>query len=76
MIGMSAMAQRTNGQTHLSLHCLIAQSIDLDEDSDKIYNTSPSRYINMSGYLGDNCIQNFHMGRYIVGYMVRYLFSQ
>ena len=21
-------------------------------------------------YLGDNCIQNFHLGRYIVGYMV------
>ena len=22
------------------------------------------------GYLGDNCIQNFHLGRYIVGYTV------
>ena len=21
-------------------------------------------------YLGDNCIQNFHLGRYIVGYTV------
>ena len=24
-------------------------------------------------YLGDNCIQNFHLGRYIVGYTVRSL---
>ena len=24
-------------------------------------------------YLGDNCIQNFHLGRYIIGYMVRNL---
>ena len=24
-------------------------------------------------YLGDNCIQNFHFGRYIVGYTVRNL---
>ena len=24
-------------------------------------------------YLGDNCIQNFHLGRYIVGYTVRNL---
>ena len=24
-------------------------------------------------YLGDNCIQNFHLGRYIVGYMVENL---
>ena len=25
------------------------------------------------GHLGDNCIQNFHYGRYIVGYTVRNL---
>ena len=25
-------------------------------------------------YLGDNCIQNFHLGRYIIGYTVRNLF--
>ena len=24
-------------------------------------------------YLGDNCIQNFHLGRYIIGYTVRNL---
>ena len=23
-----------------------------------------------SGQLGENCIQNFHLGRYVIGYMV------
>ena len=32
----------------------------------------PDEYI----YLGDNCIQNFHLGRYIVGYTVRILVLQ
>ena len=27
----------------------------------------------VGNYLGDNCIQNFHLGRYIVGYTVRNL---
>ena len=27
-------------------------------------------------YLGDNCIQNFHLGRYIVGYTVKSLVLQ
>ena len=26
--------------------------------------------VNISVKLGDNCIQNFHLGRYIVGYRV------
>ena len=30
-------------------------------------------YSQTSSYLGDNCIQNFHLGRYIVGYTVRNL---
>ena len=32
-----------------------------------IFSTKTIKSIN----LGDNCIQNFHLGRYIVGYMVR-----
>ena len=31
---------------------------------------SDVRIIFWSSYLGDNCIQNFHLGRYIVGYTV------
>ena len=27
----------------------------------------------LENHLGDNCIQNFHLGRYIVGYTVRNL---
>ena len=30
----------------------------------------------MLSYLGDNCIQNFHLGRYIVGYTVGNLVLQ
>ena len=28
------------------------------------------RIMNKNDHLGDNCIQNFHLGRYIVGYTV------
>ena len=27
-------------------------------------------YYDEDAHLGDSCIQNFHLGRYIVGYMV------
>ena len=35
-----------------------------------VQNRYASWYILKEGELGDNCIQNFHLGRYIVRYMV------
>ena len=32
--------------------------------------TSGEYFVITEGYLGDNCIQIFHLGRYIVGYTV------
>ena len=48
-------------QTRSSMYCFLILSQHIQNHNDIKWATSQ---------LGDNCIQNFHLGRYIVGYTV------
>ena len=48
---------------------IIIQGTEIDEESVMIYEMLFEEF-QIVCYLGDNCIHNFHFGRYIMGYTV------